>query len=211
MTICIGIYFHFYVTEHWQFQSWPSRCLMPRTWWLPVIHAMADTSQWLQFSVAECPWRRLMSKCWMYRTRIPPTLWSGYPTMWRQQSVTFHLVVSRYKWVVNNYLKLLKPSCSTPAFCNKICCCKCSEASLLFCQVIVIIITSSRRWKYTLLHSKFQFILSCQSLHFLFVFFFSNIPFQFLWFPVCCIYIINRSFNHSKSSPVQRMNNWDGM
>ena len=45
-------------TGPWQCLNWPSRCLTPRTWWLPATPVMADTSLWQPCSVAVCPWRR---------------------------------------------------------------------------------------------------------------------------------------------------------
>ena len=78
-----------------QFQNLPSKCLMPRTWWLLVIQGMAVTWLLLPCSVAVCPWKRLMNRCLMCKTRTALTLWNGSPTMWKLLFVTSHLVVSR--------------------------------------------------------------------------------------------------------------------
>ena len=77
-------------SEHSPFPSLPSKCLTPRTWWLPAIPATADTLQSPLSSVAVCPWRRLTSKCWTSRTRTAHTLSNGSPTTWRPLCVTSH-------------------------------------------------------------------------------------------------------------------------
>ena len=75
-------------TALWLCQSSPSKCSMPRTWWLLVIRATADTSPLPQCSVDVCPWRRLMSRCWMFRTRTARTSSNGSRTMSRPPSAT---------------------------------------------------------------------------------------------------------------------------
>ena len=82
-------------TVPWLFLSWPNNCLTPRTWWLPVILVMVATSQWLPYSVGECPWKKLTNRCWTSRTRTVLTLSSGFQTMWRLLFVTSHLEVWR--------------------------------------------------------------------------------------------------------------------
>ena len=86
-----------FISELWLFPSWPSRCLMLRTWWLPVILAMVVTSPWPASSEEECPWNKWTNSCWVFRTRTPPTLSSGSRITSRQPSATFHQ--EDWKWL----------------------------------------------------------------------------------------------------------------
>ena len=86
-----------FISELWQFPSWPSRCLMLRTWWPPVILAMVVTSPWPASSEEECPWRKLTRHCSIFRTRTPPTLSSGSQIMSRPQFATFHQEDSKWQ------------------------------------------------------------------------------------------------------------------
>ena len=67
--------------------SSPSKCSTLRTWWPLATQDTADISQLLLFSVAACPWWKLMSKCWTFRIRTH--LLNGFLTMSRLLFATF--------------------------------------------------------------------------------------------------------------------------
>ena len=84
-------------SDLWLYQSLSSRCSMPKIWWPPAIPHTAAIWPWRPSFAAACPWRRWTSSCWMFRTSIRPTSWSGSRIMLRRLFAIFRHVVSRWR------------------------------------------------------------------------------------------------------------------
>ena len=77
-------------TELLQSQNSPNKCLMPRTWCVPLIQDTEDIWQHLPSSEEECQQKKLMNKCLTSKTRTHLTLCNGSPTTSSHPSVISH-------------------------------------------------------------------------------------------------------------------------
>ena len=93
----IHINMWYFLLEPWPSPNWPSKCLTPKTWWPPVIRATDDIWPWPLFSVAVCPWKRLMNRCSTSKTKTAPISWNGSLTMLRRPFAIF--LHEDWKWL----------------------------------------------------------------------------------------------------------------
>ena len=68
-------------TEHSLYQNSPNKCSMQKIWCALLTQDMVDI--WLPqlFSEEECPPKKLMSKCWMSKTKTLLISLNGSPTI----------------------------------------------------------------------------------------------------------------------------------
>ena len=88
---------------------------MPKIWCAPLTQDTEDIWPPQHYSEEECPPKKLMNKCWTFKTKTVLTSLNGFPIISNHQFVIFHQKV--WRWPL--------PSSVTPPLSKK-----CSSVSL---------------------------------------------------------------------------------